>query len=51
MARPLITSLVPSLLLTVWQALVMPIVLYVYGPLYLLGFLGSNIAHTLRWPN
>lgn len=28
LARPLITSLLPSLLLTTWQSLIMPIVLY-----------------------
>ncbi len=28
LARPLITSLLPSLLLTTWQSLIMPVVLY-----------------------
>lgn len=28
LARPLITSLLPSILLTTWQSLIMPLVLY-----------------------
>ncbi|CAL8472023.1 g11565 [Coccomyxa elongata] len=31
LARPLITSLLPSLLLTTWQSLIMPIVLYIFA--------------------
>ncbi|EIE23620.1 hypothetical protein COCSUDRAFT_63147 [Coccomyxa subellipsoidea C-169] len=31
LARPLITSLLPSLLLTTWQSLIMPLVLYIFA--------------------